>query len=116
MLGMVLIGLLVNGCQTGPKFSDLPPDNVGNRFHIGDLITVTCTSPTAEPSSIPQLHTERVREDGTITPSSLFGPIQAVGKTAGEVQREIAEAYKLFIEPEYNSYWRIPFLLCGRRH
>src|SRR3954471_766621 len=40
VLGIIFTGILA-GCQTGSKYTDLPPEGPGNRFHIGDLVTVS---------------------------------------------------------------------------
>lgn len=87
-LGIILTALL-GGCQTGPKYSDLPPE-VGDRFHIGDPVTVTFTLMT-EDSQLPSF-SGRVQDDGTIT-LPLVGAVTAVGKTEGELQKEIQGLY-----------------------
>jgi protein involved in polysaccharide export with SLBB domain len=86
--GMIFIGLL-GGCQTGPHFSDLPPAGA-NLFHLGDSVTVSFVA-IDNPEIMPA-HTERIHEDGTIT-LPLIGPVTAVGKTAGELQKEIHDRY-----------------------
>jgi polysaccharide biosynthesis/export protein VpsN len=88
-LGIVFIGLS-SGCQSPPKFANVPTAN-GNTFHVGDLVTVTFISSSGDPTVLP-MHSERIREDGTIT-LLYIGPITAVGKTAGELQKEIHDLY-----------------------
>jgi protein involved in polysaccharide export with SLBB domain len=58
------------------------------RFHVGDSVTV---SYSGIPMPMPD-YVESIKEDGTITPP-FIGPIYAVGKTAGELQREIYTNY-----------------------
>ncbi|HWD93000.1 MAG TPA: polysaccharide biosynthesis/export family protein [Verrucomicrobiae bacterium] len=87
--GIISVGLL-SGCQTGPKFPDLPP-SAGNLFHIGDMVTVSFVS-VGQGAEVMPAHSERIHEDGTIT-LSLIGPIVAAGKTAGDLQKEIHDRY-----------------------
>jgi polysaccharide export outer membrane protein len=91
--GILLAGLLFAGCRTHkPVFSELPVMDQetapGNRFHVGDLVTVVFS---ATSDQIPT-HEERVKEDGTITLPYL-GSIRAAGKTSGELQNEIHDLY-----------------------
>src|SRR4051794_27311747 len=87
VLGIILTAL-VNGCQTGSKYADLPPDPVGIKLHVGEVVTVTCVSPGSGSDILVPVHTERIGEDGTIT-LDLIGSVAAVGKTPTELQREI---------------------------
>ncbi|HEX4265758.1 MAG TPA: polysaccharide biosynthesis/export family protein [Verrucomicrobiae bacterium] len=89
VLGIISVGLLT-GCQTGTKFPDLPPSG-GNTFHVGDMVTVTFVS-IGSGSEVMPAHQERIHEDGTIT-LPLIGSVAAVGKTAGELQKEIHDRY-----------------------
>ena len=57
-------------------------------FQVGDLITVKF-SDTLEPS---QPHEERIKEDGNIT-LPMIGAIRALGKTPGDLQKEIHDKY-----------------------
>ena len=88
--GIILAGFL-GGCQSAPKFSELPPENIGTRFHVGDQVTVTFTLANEDVNNLPSF-TGRVQDDGTIT-LSLIGSITAVGKTEGELQKEIHDLY-----------------------
>jgi polysaccharide export outer membrane protein len=71
----------------------MPPtgDNVEAqvaRFHVGDTVTVVfdgLPDPLAP-------HEEPIKEDGSIT-LDLVGSVKAVGKTAGQLQREIHDLY-----------------------
>jgi polysaccharide export outer membrane protein len=88
-LGMILAGLL-GGCQTAPKYSDLPPEQVA-QFHISDPVNVSFTSfVTDEPGLQPFVG--RIQGDGTIT-LPLIGSVTAVGKTEGELQKQIHDLY-----------------------
>jgi polysaccharide export outer membrane protein len=106
ILGSALVaGLLATGCahraevpfSSEPAFSPLPTaqerahtnaPGPGVVFRVGDLIIVNF-SDTLEPL---QPHEERIKEDGYIT-LPLIGPVKAVGKTPGELQKEIQEKY-----------------------
>ena len=94
-LGVVL-AMFFSGCKSDHQFAELPPES-GNIFHVGDLVSVKCLGPSGI-EVIPE-HTERVHEDGTIT-LSLIGPVKAVGKTAGDLQREIHDRYVPRFFPE----------------
>lgn len=93
-LGIVLAAFFLNGCHSGPKFQDVPQSVLlgaaGDKLHIGDTVTVVFASPDG--TQILPIHTEQIKEDGTIT-LTLIGSVQAVGKTAGELQRDIHDAY-----------------------
>jgi protein involved in polysaccharide export with SLBB domain len=106
---VVMMGWLVAGCQTPDdknKFSAIADDGsssttnaaqitapesgaeIGGRFAIGDLVRVTFSGIT----DAIQPHEERIKDDGTIT-LPLIGAIKAEGKTAGELQKAITDAY-----------------------
>jgi polysaccharide export outer membrane protein len=107
--GLLFTGAIFTGCYSSPIdpiFSDNPvaPVMTGSpatgytaaevaRFHVGDNIQVTLSGlPTPiEP------HQEAIKEDGTITMPDI-GHVQAVGKTAGELQNEI---YNLYVPKLY---------------
>jgi len=88
-LGIISISLL-SGCQTG-KIPDLPPVS-GSTFHVGDMVTVSCTLPTGGTDGVIPDHSESVHEDGTIT-LQYIGPVKAEGKTTGQLQKEIHDLY-----------------------
>lgn len=92
--GMALV-TLVTGCQSSKQFSNLPPESK-NTFAVGDLVTVSFIPLSGE--TMPP-HTERVHEDGTIV-LSLIGPVTALGKTAGELQKDIHDKYVPRYYPE----------------
>lgn len=85
-LGIILIGLS-SGCKTG-KLQDLPAAD-RSTFNVGDLVTVTFTPVSGD---VLPMHAERVHEDGTIV-LPLIGTVTALGKTAGELQKEIHDLY-----------------------
>jgi len=107
--GLLFAGAIFTGCRTpsnDPIFSDtpIPPVMTGSpltgytvaevpRFHIGDTVIVTLSG---LPQDIPA-HQEPIKEDGTITMPDI-GHVQAVGKTAGELQNEI---YNLYVPKLY---------------
>jgi polysaccharide export outer membrane protein len=107
--GLLFAGVLLTGCYSSPIdpiFSDnpTPPGMNGApapgysgievaRFHVGDTVTVTLQGPV----EVIEPHTEAIKEDGTITMSSI-GHVQAAGKTAGELQNEI---YNLYVPKFY---------------
>jgi len=107
--GLLFTGVILTGCYSSsidPIFSDTPtpPVMTGSpstgytvaevaRFHVGDTVSVTLTG---LPESI-EPHVEPIKEDGTITMPNI-GHVQAVGKTAGELQNEI---YNLYVPKLY---------------
>jgi len=138
VLSLVLLGgLLASGCATANdskvKFSDPPPDlfpvaggdaagaapangatdtrsglagltQAADRFAIGDLVTVKFSGTI---DNIPQ-HEERIKDDGHIT-LPLIGAVKAVGKTPGELQKEIHDRYV----PDY--YKRLTVTVTGEQ-
>ena len=111
---LLLISFLITGCgarqqsydssQVGSAFEGSPAGPTdgqpglglsANVFQIGDMVTVTFSGTQTKIDP----HEERITEDGTITPF-LIGPVKAVGKTAGELQKEI---YDLYVPKYYSS-------------
>lgn len=108
VFSLLATALLVTGCATTPDpfTSDaaihpvvepadasstnnaVAPSNQGVRFQVGDLLIITF-SDTSE-QILP--HEERIKEDGNIT-LPLIGAIKAVGKSDGELQKEIRDSY-----------------------
>jgi polysaccharide export outer membrane protein len=77
------------------------------RFHIGDTVTVTLSGiPDQE---IPAPHQEPIKEDGTITLPEV-GKIPAVGKSAGELQNAIHDAYV----PKYYTHLTVAVTIGDR--
>lgn len=89
-LGIVFIAVFT-GCQTNaPKYPDSPQES-GNAFQIGELITVKCVPPSLAPDQTIE-HTERIGDDGNIT-LPYIGQVKAEGKTASQLQEEIRKLY-----------------------
>jgi len=102
--GLLFAGAMLTGCYSSsvdPIFSDNPmsPEGAGlaassytnsevARFHVGDLVSVDLTDTPEKMDP----HSEAIKEDGTIT-MPYIGHVQAVGKTAGELQNEIHDLY-----------------------
>jgi len=130
-VGLLLVtGLLFAGCTTTPneneQYSPLPPGvgdagasptptnpgpggfaaiaQTGNRFAIGDLVTVKFSGGINDLTT----HEERIKEDGTIT-LSLIRSVQAAGKTPGELQNDIHDRYV----PDY--YQRLTVIVTGEQ-
>lgn len=62
-----------------------------DRFSVADLVMVSFSGPSTA-VQLPLPHEERIKEDGKIT-LTLIGPIMAAGKTPGELQNSIRDAY-----------------------
>jgi protein involved in polysaccharide export with SLBB domain len=83
------LALFFSGCSSTDQ-----PDAIHNpnadvsHLHVGDTLTVTLDG---LPTPV-NPHEEAIKEDGTITLDDI-GPIQAAGKTLGELQRDIYNAY-----------------------
>jgi polysaccharide biosynthesis/export protein VpsN len=104
--GLIGLAMLLAGCQSeNHVFEELPGTGTGGTnggeqissapsqadvFHVGDAVKVTLSSPTA--GTIPTVHEEHVKEDGTITPPDV-GPVRATGRTTGDLQKELQEKY-----------------------
>jgi protein involved in polysaccharide export with SLBB domain len=92
-LGLLLAIWILNGCSTAPQMVAPPvvskqsPAEVA-RFHVGETVSVLFSG---TPTPLDP-HEEIIKEDGNIT-LSLIGSVRAVGKTAGELQNEIHDAY-----------------------
>lgn len=94
----VAVGLFVSGCATAPEPGFTSAPNIATNvpvespkeggFQIGDMVVVTFSGIEVP---IPP-HSERIKEDGNIT-LPLIGAVKAVGKTPGELQKEIQGLY-----------------------
>jgi polysaccharide export outer membrane protein len=96
---LLLASLVFTGCASSthdPLFSDNPGSPAAGdvsqsevaHFHIGETVSVSFSE---APDDIPP-HNEPIKEDGTIT-LPYIGAVQAAGKTAGELQKEIHDLY-----------------------
>jgi len=88
---LLLSALLFSGCDTtkvDPVFKQGSGAPEVARFSVGDTVTVTLTG---LPEDVP-VHTEPIKEDGTITMPDI-GHVPAAGKTAGELQNTIHDLY-----------------------
>jgi polysaccharide biosynthesis/export protein VpsN len=63
-------------------------DLTAARFHVGDTVTVDLSGTLQK---IPE-NVQTVTEEGTVT-LPYIGPVRAAGLTAGELQKEIHDAY-----------------------
>jgi polysaccharide export outer membrane protein len=93
VLGIILAGLLA-GCQSTP----LADETVSNTYHVGDSIQVTGITPGQSSDAFPPV-VQNIHDDGTIS-LSLIGSIPAVGKTPGQLQKAIHDAYVPKYYPE----------------
>jgi protein involved in polysaccharide export with SLBB domain len=87
----LVAGMVFTGCGSPSQGQlNLQPRNGANvaRFRVGETVIVTFSG---SPIDIP-FHEEPIKEDGTIT-LSLIGAVNAVDKTAGELQNEIHSDY-----------------------
>ena len=95
---LVAIVLVTAGCETtrpqpvnpGGGTSDVPLSvNSTDSLEPGNHITITFSGL----STIPVPYVCRIREDGTISPPYLKTPVTAAGKTIGELESELEQAY-----------------------
>ena len=95
---MFAVVLFAAGCETtrpqpvdlGGGTSDVPlPVNSADSLEPGNQITITFSGL----STIPVPYICRIREDGTISPPYLKNPVTAAGKTIGELESELEQAY-----------------------
>jgi protein involved in polysaccharide export with SLBB domain len=84
-----LLAFYFLGCAASPQPNpNTDPTTLVSHLHIGDTVTVTLGGLPTEVTP----HEEAIKDDGTIT-LDLIGPIQAEGKTLGQLQRDIYAAY-----------------------
>ena len=90
--------LFAAGCETtrpqpvnqGGGTSDVPLSvNSTDSLEPGNQITISFSGV----STIPVPYVCRIREDGTISPPYLKNPVTAAGKTIGELESELEQAY-----------------------
>ena len=90
---LALIGFLAMGCLTGKGNREpLEPEPPSEQLRIGDTVRVVLSNVSS--TQIPP-HEEQIKQDGTIT-LSLIGPVQAAGKTSGELQNELQKLYSKY--------------------
>ena len=76
-----------------PDVSRSTGNDESDKLRIGDTVRIEYASEsTATPL---QPFEEQIKDDGTISPPSV-GSVQAVGKTTGELQKELQQAYRKF--------------------
>lgn len=104
--GLLVSGIFLGvfaftGCETmtpvsggNDEGSPIAPSQVAH-FQVGDTVIVTLSG-LPEPI---EPHEEPIKEDGTIT-MPYIGPVQALGKTSGQLQREI---HDLYVPKYYNQ-------------
>jgi len=115
--GLIAAGLVFTGCSSTPaSLSGIPaastvqantnspasvlgdapiadavqPNVEVARFHVGETVNIIFSG-TPDPTEFPP-HEETIKEDGNIT-LPLIGSVQALGKTAGELQKAIRDLY-----------------------
>jgi polysaccharide export outer membrane protein len=105
--GLIAAGLFLTGCSSTPSSLDgipaaktvqtdapatgvLQPNTEVAHFHVGETVNIIFSG-TPDPTEFPP-HEETVKEDGNIN-LPLIGSVQALGKTAGELQKEIQDLY-----------------------
>jgi len=129
MGALIVCALLVAGCaSTGQdgkvRFSEPPADlfptnavvsadgggltvieQKGDRLRVGDRVTVKFSG---TPDQNLQTHEQVIKDDGTIT-LPYIGEVKAVGKTLGELQKEVHDRYV----PDY--YKRLTVNILGEQ-
>ena len=105
--GLIAAGLFLTGCSSTPSSLDgipaaktvqtdapatgvLQPNTEVAHFNVGETVNIIFSG-TPDPTEFPP-HEETVKEDGNIN-LPLIGSVQALGKTAGELQKEIQDLY-----------------------
>jgi polysaccharide export outer membrane protein len=79
------------GLPTGAPATEVVQPNVEvARFHVGEAVNIIFSG-TPDPTEFPP-HEETIKEDGNIN-LPLIGSVQALGKTAGQLQKEIQDLY-----------------------
>jgi len=94
--GLIAMIFFLAGCGGAGTETIQPGSLTGTNvysptFVVGDLVTIEFSGPETPPPS----HSERIKDDGTIT-LPLIGSIKAAGKTPSELQKEIQEKYKSY--------------------
>lgn len=95
LVGMVLASICLSGCAAPRNDDEIPGDLVQKQtgvFRVGDLVIVKFSGTGVD---VAKDHDEKVREDGTITLPTV-GAVEAVGKTANQLQKELQTRYQQF--------------------
>lgn len=96
-VGCVAVAVVLAGCGGAePKSTNAPAGRTGGRttavladiLRKGDLIQIVFSGIPTPPADLE----ERIKEDGTIN-LQLIGNLLAEGKTPGQLQKEIQDAY-----------------------
>ena len=88
---LLVSALFLSGCESepiDPVFTQGQDANPVAKLSVGDTLTVALSG---LPEAI-EPHVEPIKDDGTITMPDI-GPVQAAGKTPGEVESEIYHLY-----------------------
>lgn len=90
----IAASLLLTGCfttSTGIKGAKQRKDTVlaADVLRKDDMVVITFAN---VPPPLPLPHEEKIKDDGNIT-LALIGSIKAEGKTSGQLQKEIQDAY-----------------------
>jgi polysaccharide export outer membrane protein len=96
--GLLVSVLLFGGCASTDDNTIFPTNEAGTgtepsqvaRFQVGDTVTITLSGGPADENEAP--HIESIKDDGSITMPDI-GRVQAAGKTAGQLQDAIHDAY-----------------------
>ena len=113
LAALLLTFLLWTGCATtgsdagttGPVTDPPPTAPLKDVLRLDDLVTLVYSGVPMPPEK----HEERIKDDGNIT-LYLIGAVKAVGKTAGELQKEIRDLYV----PKYYKHLNVVVLTENR--
>ena len=99
LFAMLVSAFVLVGCgpletNSSPSQAPITGDRAGaaqgsaSVFAVGDLVKIDFSGPT----SPPQAHEEHIKDDGTIS-LYLVGSIKAAGRSPGQLQKDIQDAY-----------------------
>lgn len=95
LLLLPLLALALCGCKSQDYSAEMQPPSAndasgitGARLHVGDSITIALSGLPVEIAPV----TKIIDDNGTVTLDTI-GSIQAAGKTPGELQQEIHDAF-----------------------
>ncbi len=101
-------GCVTTGSNSGTTVVETdspPPPTLKDLLRPEDLVTLIYSGVPMPPEK----HEERIKDDGNIT-LYLVGAVKAVGKTAGELQKEIHDLYV----PKYYKHLNVVVLTENR--